>query len=103
MDKALGETAKRFVQVAVDLLAANISFLRTGLGRISANQQGETLAKAPGMFLGHDKIDGRKLLMLVHKLVDEEELVIEADSMLGASVHVATMQELAKSSALSGD
>ena len=103
LDKALGETAKRFAHVAGELLAANVPFRRTGLGKMRAYQQGESLAKAAGMFFSHDQIDGRKLLMLVHELPDAVELVIEADSMIEASVHIGTMQELARSSALSGD
>jgi hypothetical protein len=103
LDKALGETAKRFAHVAGELLAANVPFRRTGLGKMRAYQQGEALAKAAGMFLSQDMIDSRQLLLLVHELPDSVELIIKADSMLEASVHIGTMQALTKSSELSGD
>lgn len=103
LDRALGETAKRYAHVAGELLAANVPFRRTGLGKMRAYQQGEALAKAAGMFLGQDMIDSRKLLLLVHKLPDSVELIIEADSMMEASVHIGTMRELTMSSELSSD
>lgn len=103
LDRALGETAKQYAHVAGELLAANVPFRRTGLGKMRAYQQGEALAKAAGMFLSQDMIDSRKLLLLVHKLPDSVELIIEADSMMEASVHIGTMQELTMSSELSSD
>ncbi|MEY3928961.1 MAG: hypothetical protein RLZZ516_671 [Cyanobacteriota bacterium] len=103
LDRALGETAKRYACVAGELLAANVPFRRTGLGKMRAYQQGEALAKAAGMFLGQDMIDSRKLLLLVHKLPDSVEFIIEADSMMEASVHIGTMRELTMSSELSSD
>lgn len=94
LDRALGETAKRYAHVAGELLAANVPFSRTGLGKMRAYQKGEVLARAAGTFLAEDLIDSKKLFMLVHKLPDAVEIVIEADSAKEASVHIESMREL---------
>lgn len=94
LDRALGETAKRYAHVAGELLAANDPFRRMGLEKMRAYRRGEVMARAAGAFLAEDLIDGRKLFMLAHKLPDVVEVVIDADSVEEASVHIEIIREL---------
>lgn len=103
LDRALGETAKRYAHVAGELLAANVPFGRTGLAKLKAYEKGEGLARAAGALLAEDSIDGRKLFMIAHKLPDAVEIVIEEDPANEASAHILRMRELAQHFPLSHD
>jgi len=93
--KALGEVAKRYAHVAGEFFAAQVPMRRTGLGKIRAYREGEAAAKLLGGIFSQDRLDSRKLFMIVHRLAGTLETVITADTASEASVHVNTLRELA--------
>jgi hypothetical protein len=93
--RALGEIANRNAHVVGELLAAYVPFRRTGLGKLRAYRQGESLSKSVGELLSEDFVGKEKLFMIIHKTLDSVETAITANTAEEALIHIKTMLELA--------
>lgn len=93
--KALGKFAKRNAHLAGETFAAHVPMGPLGLGKIRAYREGEVVAKGLGLLFSQDKLDRRKLFMIVHHLSATIETIITANTAAEASVHVNTLRELA--------
>ena len=93
--KALGEAAKRYAHLAGEIFAAQVPMRRTGLGKIRAYREGEAAAKVLGGTFSRDRLDSRKLFMIVHRLAGTLETIVTSESAAEASVHVNILVELA--------
>lgn len=93
-DRALGAAIQAFAPGLAQIAAGYTPMGRTGIGKLRAYHQSESLAKSFGEHMQEDVIDMEKLFLVRSRLPDAVEELLKRDSSMEAKAHVYLMISL---------